>query len=497
VENRYNITCKINEVLEIGMLDSPPAASPAAAVQQGWRILKYVDIILKDNNPTAAIELLMAGLKFVGSHQFHLAWKAMELCLQFRDYDRLQQLLTVSVETKIPGHLVAEIAQLIAQRKLGNGEDVSTELSIIKSHCLNRRTVRFIRGAGEPTYEPTPTYRVFDGEIGAAICPPSYFRPRTPEKLQGGVTFLAERELSRPRLDLLEFSDCDYYYNGNEFLIANAGGEVASSTLHSDYTYKLYQEHLASTNVLHLDQIAIVQDLASPHNYCHWVCDWLPRVLTMREHLRGEIAVPFGEPLSKYQTEFLAFVPDVRAFHFPRQTVIRAKKIQLLTSSADMRHPAYFAHPEMLATLRRHYREVEPVKGLDNVYISRASTPRRRLLNERELQAALAAEGFLIVEPEKLSVSEQIAIFKGARCLVGTHGAGLVNLVFAENCRKLVEIFPPTYGTFAYQMIADALGVNYSYYCQADARPMDLDAQYQDFSIPLASSLELILKACA
>jgi len=51
--------------------------------------------------------------------------------------------------------------------------------------------------------------------------------------------------------------------------------------------------------------------------------------------------------------------------------------------------------------------------------------------NEPEVETALLRHGFSVVYPQNYSVDEQVAMFSRARVVVGPHGAGLTNTVFA------------------------------------------------------------------
>lgn len=105
--------------------------------------------------------------------------------------------------------------------------------------------------------------------------------------------------------------------------------------------------------------------------------------------------------------------------------------------------------------------QAEPV---DRIYIRRNSGI-RRVVNAAELEAALVARGYTVVEPEKLSFIEQVRMFAGARSIVGSSGAALANLIFApENADIHVLIGRYADTSFWYwQNMASAVGANISY----------------------------------
>lgn len=56
----------------------------------------------------------------------------------------------------------------------------------------------------------------------------------------------------------------------------------------------------------------------------------------------------------------------------------------------------------------------------------------RNLSNANEIEAALIARGFTVIEPEKLSLTEQVSIFGNADIVVGATGAAFANLIFCK-----------------------------------------------------------------
>jgi capsular polysaccharide biosynthesis protein len=89
----------------------------------------------------------------------------------------------------------------------------------------------------------------------------------------------------------------------------------------------------------------------------------------------------------------------------------------------------------------------------------------RRIVNFEDVRAELERRGFELFDPGAHTVREQIAMFAESEIIVGPHGAGLANLVFASPGSSLVELFPggrvlPD----AYRQLAQVTpGLNYRY----------------------------------
>ena len=76
----------------------------------------------------------------------------------------------------------------------------------------------------------------------------------------------------------------------------------------------------------------------------------------------------------------------------------------------------------------------------ERIYISRRDAATRRVVNEDEVVDFLKSQGFEVVVAGKLPLSRQIAAFANAKVIVGPHGAGLSNMVFAPPGAKVIEL---------------------------------------------------------
>jgi capsular polysaccharide biosynthesis protein len=83
--------------------------------------------------------------------------------------------------------------------------------------------------------------------------------------------------------------------------------------------------------------------------------------------------------------------------------------------------------------------------GPRRLYLSRRDDNKRRLLNEDELEAEMAARGFTVVSPENLPVAEQVALFRDAAVVVAPTGAALANCMFMAPGAAVFEIQPANF----------------------------------------------------
>lgn len=80
------------------------------------------------------------------------------------------------------------------------------------------------------------------------------------------------------------------------------------------------------------------------------------------------------------------------------------------------------------------------VEGADRIFISRSRFRRRRLTNERQIEALFERHGFRIVHPELLPIEEQIALFSTAKMIAGLGGSAMHNTVFTHPDAKVLIV---------------------------------------------------------
>jgi capsular polysaccharide biosynthesis protein len=79
------------------------------------------------------------------------------------------------------------------------------------------------------------------------------------------------------------------------------------------------------------------------------------------------------------------------------------------------------------------------------IYLSRENQTNhfpRGVENEDEVRIALRAMGFAILEPANMSFRDQVAAINNASVIVGVHGSGFGNLIFARPGTVVIDLMP-------------------------------------------------------
>ena len=103
----------------------------------------------------------------------------------------------------------------------------------------------------------------------------------------------------------------------------------------------------------------------------------------------------------------------------------------------------------------------ERATGARRFFVDRRDARSRPLANEDAVIAALEPLGIEPVAAEHLSGAAQIALFRHAELVVGPHGAGLANLLFASPGCRVIELQMDAYCHWGFRRIAALKGLPY------------------------------------
>ena len=94
----------------------------------------------------------------------------------------------------------------------------------------------------------------------------------------------------------------------------------------------------------------------------------------------------------------------------------------------------------------------------EKVFLTRGADKVKRLVNEGEVASVLMERGFKLVDPGKLSIADQAALFNTAKWIVGDEGAALVNAMYSGENTTVVCIMPEKWNNRQFTTIAYMAG---------------------------------------
>jgi hypothetical protein len=222
---------------------------------------------------------------------------------------------------------------------------------------------------------------------------------------------------------------------------------------------------------------------AADHNYSHWMIDGLLRLAVLEEAGladRARLIVPDRHNWYANILGLLGYSDKQIAPFGHEHWELDHLLIPSFVSEADV------ARPWAVEWLRRRLHVPETKRGTLKLYITRDDVRWRKLINEEAVIARLKKRGFQVVRPQSLSLQQQIDLFARAAWVVGPHGSGFTNLMFAPRTTRVLECFAPQYVNTVFYCVASALGQPYGYVIgNAPSLSRGTDVQFDDFTVDL------------
>lgn len=181
-------------------------------------------------------------------------------------------------------------------------------------------------------------------------------------------------------------------------------------------------------------------------NYGHWLVDNLPKLALVRAlHDLADCDVVVNEPRSEAMRRVMLDSLELAGVSEEQVRFVSAvphRFEQLTIPGTISRHPVTKA-PVAIRFLEEIASAVPP-SDAERIYVSRNLGTRRRLVNEDEALAVLVEHGYRRIDPETLTLREQVALFRGATHVVGNMGAALSNLAFSPGDVRVLALATQT-----------------------------------------------------
>lgn len=190
--------------------------------------------------------------------------------------------------------------------------------------------------------------------------------------------------------------------------------------------------------------------------YYHWLLEVLPAALhCLQAEPRAALLVSsHPAPYVEQALELLAPPGGVIRSPMP------ASADQLILAAVEPF--SGFVPQEDVAILQQQILPLVPFSGeWQPIYVSRRGSTRSPV-NELEVEKAMEALGFEIIEAERARFTDQVEVFRSARVIAGVHGAGLANQVWSMSLRGIVEIQASGYFNDCFARLAVSRGAAYT-----------------------------------
>jgi capsular polysaccharide biosynthesis protein len=236
-------------------------------------------------------------------------------------------------------------------------------------------------------------------------------------------------------------------------------------------------------------------------NYFHWIVEILPRLFLCEQLLKGKhIPILISEGL---HANLIALLDIIRA---PERPVLQLQKnstyfVENLIYPSDVARlfDTYDRAPGddtiyipvallkgMAAKIKRSLVDIDNFDNHKKRLFVRRNSSYRMLLNQSAIESMLAERGFHVIDPETMTIEEQICIFSKAEVVIGPSGAGMANILWCKpETRILILHSDHPYKKYPYwDALARASGSKIAYLAGARAfNVTDIFEAHDDFSI--------------
>jgi len=274
----------------------------------------------------------------------------------------------------------------------------------------------------------------------------SGFVPADPVRARALLSLLVRPQVECPLEAVMLYRDA-VVLDGMEVLARDGTGVLESFPLYAEPHHVAWQQH-------HLDRIAAgevaqVAEAGPPvaaifapcaFNFGHVLVEMLPRLVLLAEAglRRLRLLVPAeAEPLWP-MAEFAlrALGMDAEKLVCPAGTAIRVPALHWVSPVARHEHRK---SPTLVHLMEKLRAAAPRMDGPERLYVARPAGSRWAVANAAAVEQAARDAGFAVVEPSALGFPEQVALFAGARRILGPMGAALT----------LMAAMPPGEGSVA------------------------------------------------
>lgn len=191
---------------------------------------------------------------------------------------------------------------------------------------------------------------------------------------------------------------------------------------------------LSSSLTDYIPKAAIACTACGNRYFGHWMTDDLTLTLAARQ---------LAEPITVARKPYSHEPEYLHLFGIQARALAQAKCSELIIIE-DIGQNKF--KRERYDFLRSRLKMLEPVHQSYGVMIRRgASGVNRVLINEAEIEEFLATQGFTIIDPQSLSVTEIVRQALGAKVVVGVEGSHLLHGFFCMADRGTILTLQPPY----------------------------------------------------
>jgi hypothetical protein len=229
--------------------------------------------------------------------------------------------------------------------------------------------------------------------------------------------------------------------------------------------------------LLNLDNISLSQDhyqfgvyggIIFKH-YGHFLLETLSRYWYLKDY-DGDIFFHVSPRTPKFYQEFPVWQKEILEILFKNisrikiiSKITRFDKLLIPSPGFIIRKYCAIQQSEALKTFSKRVILLDNHKPImtEKIWLSRSSLNKGLIVGESEFEECLKKEDFLIVQPEKLSITEQVRLYNQAKLICGFAGSAFHTLILMNDLKaKIIHFARENIINNNYKVIAQAKNLN-------------------------------------
>lgn len=292
--------------------------------------------------------------------------------------------------------------------------------------------------------------------------------------------FEHERSITLPGLEIQRFNNVVVL---PEQLIYRNGKRIVTIKTNAD-DLSLFNKTIAfiRRKTINIQEAVYLTDTWS-NNYFHWFTDVLPRLFIAEKQFENHVfLIPSKFKAFEYITASLQAFDKTTIVWLHNYQKAKVKELVYIPITAPTGNYNEEILNELSQKLRKFFK-LDLIEPFKKIMISREKAVNRKIINHKEIINLLQNNDVQEVVFEELTWHEQIKIAAESSALIGTHGAGLTNMLFMKANAIIVELRRANDShNNCYFSMASALNMNY-YYVLNDVDDIKKTTQQNNFII--------------
>jgi len=225
----------------------------------------------------------------------------------------------------------------------------------------------------------------------------------------------------------------------DQFFLLEPIWHITLLSQHAAYRHRFYQKSTRK-----LTGVFFLVPLFWFDNYYHWNAQVLPRLHEVLARLPADCQFIVPDSARPWQIQSLQQlgVDSKRMICKPARERWIVESLLYAPPCAPSAGHSSCSISWIRDQFTKHFRDASAAVGPAKIYITRGRA-RRRVVNEDAFLMQLEKLGFVIADPANMAYPDQIKLFANARLICAPHGAGLVNMIWAQPGCHIIEIFSP------------------------------------------------------